>query len=80
MNYQHLSARSVQSIMGATDTFLSKISRLAPTLDSGYLLIAAILLQILANYTYAAARPVPEIADNTAALCRYFVYAHNIRP
>ena len=41
--------------MGATDTFLSKVSGLAPILNSGYLLIAAILLQILPNYTYAAA-------------------------
>jgi hypothetical protein len=55
MNYQHLSARSVQSIMGATDTFLSKVRGLAPIFNSGYLLIAAILLQIPANYIYAAA-------------------------
>ena len=46
-----VSAQSVQSIMGATDTFLSKVSGLAPKLKSGYLLIAAILLQIPANYT-----------------------------
>jgi hypothetical protein len=38
--------------MGATDTFLSKVSSLAPTLNSGYLLTAAILLQIPANYIY----------------------------
>lgn len=48
-------APSVQSIIGATDTFLSKVSGLAPILKSGYLLIAAILLQIPVNYTYAAA-------------------------
>jgi hypothetical protein len=65
--------------MGATDTFLSKVSGLAPTLNSGYLLIAAILLQIRANYTYAAALSSTEIADRSAVLCRNLVYAHNIR-
>jgi hypothetical protein len=65
--------------MGATDTFLSKVNGLAPTLNSGYLLIAAILLEIPANYTYAGAPASPEIADSTAVLCRNLVYAHNIR-
>jgi hypothetical protein len=73
-------AQAVQSIMGATDTFLSKVSGLAPVLKSGYLLIAAILPQIPANYTYAAAPASPEIADSIAVLCRNLVYAHNIRP
>jgi hypothetical protein len=51
--------------MGATHTFLSKVSGLALISNSGYLLIAAILLQIPANYTYAAAPASPEIADST---------------
>jgi hypothetical protein len=41
--------------MGATATFLSKVSGLGTIVESGYLLIAAILLQIPANYIYAAA-------------------------
>jgi uncharacterized DUF497 family protein len=59
------SQEAVQSIIGATDTFLSKVSGLAARLNSGYLLIAAILLQIRANYTYAAAPSSPEIADRS---------------
>jgi hypothetical protein len=54
MNYRYLSAQSVQSIMGATDTFLFKASFLAPIFYSRYLLIAAILLQIPANYILCA--------------------------
>lgn len=43
---------SVQSIIGATDTFLSKVSGLEAILKSGWLLIGAILRQIPANYTF----------------------------
>jgi hypothetical protein len=64
--------------MGATDTFLSKVSGLAPTLNSGYMLSAAILLQIPANYTYAAVfkmHQAPAVARictvaNRHCLCR----------
>jgi hypothetical protein len=42
-------AQSVQSIMGATDTFLSKVNGLAPISKSRCLLVAAILLQDVGN-------------------------------
>jgi hypothetical protein len=51
-----LCLQSVQSIMGATDTFLSKVSGLALSFNSGYLIIAGILLQIR-NYTGSIGTP-----------------------
>jgi hypothetical protein len=43
--------QAVQSIMGATGTFLSKVNELGPVSKSESLLVAGILLEIRGNYT-----------------------------
>jgi hypothetical protein len=51
-----LCLQSVQSIMGAMDIFLFKVSWLALSFNSGYLITAGILLQIR-NYTGSIGTP-----------------------